>query len=348
MGIKVLFICKLRSIYGGDSYGSYGSFGLRNSARFVSEALSKLGIENKVVEVIDNNCINKEVHDYRPTHVIIEALWVVPEKFPILIKLHPSVHWYVRIHSEIPFLSNEGVAIQWIKSYADLMKQYDKFHISGNSRAFVDDIMNAMGIQCVYQPNIYEVSVSLVDFVKSGFKKYEKDTLEIGCFGAIRPLKNFLTQAFAAIIFADKVGKKIRFHINSGRVEQRGEPVLRNLQNLFPINGHELVEHPWLPHDEFLNVVKSMDLGMQVSLSESFNIVAADFVSQNIPIVVSNEIPWMPFWTQVRPGLVKSIVNRLLLIYKTSTYSVGSLNLFHLHLHNKKSKQSWLESLGVA
>jgi hypothetical protein len=36
-----------------------------------------------------------------------------------------------------------------------------------------------------------------------------------------------------------------------------------------------------------------MDIGMQVSLSESFNIVSADFVSMGVPIVVSNDIEWI-------------------------------------------------------
>ena len=80
---RLLFICKLRS-------GFYGpSFGLINSCKFVANALAKYGIEAKVVTVVDNNSIDREIHQYKPTHVFIEALWVVPSKFKELIPLHP-------------------------------------------------------------------------------------------------------------------------------------------------------------------------------------------------------------------------------------------------------------------
>src|SRR5580698_6050865 len=111
---RILFICKIRN----DFYGP--SFGLINSCRFISNALQKNGIDSKVVSVNDNNDIDREVHNYRPTHVFIEALWVVPDKFQELIPLHPDVEWYVRIHSKIPFLANEGMAVEWLKKYYEL------------------------------------------------------------------------------------------------------------------------------------------------------------------------------------------------------------------------------------
>ena len=77
---KILFICKRRN----DKYGV--SFGLINSCMFVCNALSKYNIESKTITVTDNNDIDREVSVYKPTHVFIEALWVVPEKFHILIK----------------------------------------------------------------------------------------------------------------------------------------------------------------------------------------------------------------------------------------------------------------------
>jgi hypothetical protein len=73
------------------------------------------GVDSTIIEVIDNNGIDREVTKYKPTHVIIEALWVIPSKFEILTKLHPNVKWIIRLHSEIPFLANEGIAMEWMK-----------------------------------------------------------------------------------------------------------------------------------------------------------------------------------------------------------------------------------------
>lgn len=68
MNPKVLFICKKKI----DSYGE--SYGLLNSARFASEFLNMEGIDSTVVSVVDGNGIDRVVHMFQPTHVIIEAI----------------------------------------------------------------------------------------------------------------------------------------------------------------------------------------------------------------------------------------------------------------------------------
>ena len=104
----------------------------------------------------------------------------------------------------------------------------------------------------------------------------DKNVLNIGCFGAIRPLKNQLYQAVAAIEFANSINKKLHFHVNIARVENNGDPVLKNLRNLFINNPkHKLVEHSWLTHEDFINLVRKMDIGLQVSFTETFSPKAA-------------------------------------------------------------------------
>ena len=83
----------------------------------MADMLVASGIPAKVVVVVDNNDIDREVAAYKPTHVIIEALWVVPEKFEVLSKLHPGVKWIVRYHSEVAFLASEGIAMKWTQGY---------------------------------------------------------------------------------------------------------------------------------------------------------------------------------------------------------------------------------------
>jgi hypothetical protein len=120
---KVLFILKKRGLpyYQSEVSTTYGSFssGLFNSVRFIYEMLLKHHVEAHIVEVVDNNDIDREVAKFRPDVVIIEALWVVPSKFEVLRKLHPKVQWVVRIHSEVPFIASEGVAMEWIFGYAE-------------------------------------------------------------------------------------------------------------------------------------------------------------------------------------------------------------------------------------
>src|ERR1035437_8193029 len=110
---RVLFIAKKGQRYSGV-YGYAASSGLLNSATFVEEMLHNLGVGAKVVHVVDNNDIDRAVTQYQPDVVIIEALWVIPSKFYVLTQLHPRVQWVIRVHSEIPFLAQEGMAMQWL------------------------------------------------------------------------------------------------------------------------------------------------------------------------------------------------------------------------------------------
>lgn len=297
---KVLFILKKRL-----SYGSYGiSYGLINSSKFVAIELNKMTkIEAKVIEVVDNNQIDKEVAAYKPDIVIIEALWVVPEKMPILIKLHPKVKWIVRLHSKPAFIANEGIAMDWITKYIEIGKETGKLLVSGNNKEFSDYLSKIFRTNVVYSPNIYP------EVFRECYRKVPEDNIvDIGCFGALRPMKNHLSQALAAIAYAKNIRKKLRFHINSDRVEQRGEQVLTNLRKLFEATPNtELVEHPWREHADFLKLAAKMDLGMQVSHSETYNIVAADLVSLGVPVLVSSEIDWAPNLYMADPNSLTSI-----------------------------------------
>lgn len=337
---KILFICKERN----HNYGP--SFGLINSCKFIVNALERYKIESKVITVIDNNDIDREVTAYKPTHVFIEALWVVPSKFPILFKLHPKVKWYIRIHSKIPFLAHEGMAIGWIKEYADLADLNPNFHITANNLDIGESMNYAYGINVDYFPNIYDPGYSSVEPPRCGkIKLPKKHVLDVGCFGAIRPMKNQLYQALAAITFGNELGFKIRFHINGNRVETKGDGVFHNLISAFKNSDHELVNHDWMNHEEFIQVIKQMDLGMQVSFSETFNIVAADFVWNNIPVIGSPEIEWLDPLYQANPTCLNSIIKKLYTAYEGGILSLQKINLKNLKRYNKDSVKVWLESL---
>ncbi len=276
------------------------------------EVLNRAGISAKFIIVTDNNDIDREVRAYNPTHVIIEALWVVPTKFAVLTKLHPKVEWIVRIHSEVPFLAMEGISIEWLLDYV----KYSGVFVSGNSpnlNAAIKDILysayedhNFVDEKNIYLPNCY-----VADDVPAR-DPLPRDRLHIGCFGAIRPFKNQLMQAIAAMTYAESLGLPLVFHMNGTRQEVGGAPVLKNLLALFENSPHHTLElHPWLNHDDFLKLCATMHLGMQVSFSESFNIVTADLVMVGIPTVVSPAIYWMPKGFMADPTNLADIMDKL-------------------------------------
>lgn len=349
---KVLFIVKCRgktyeqaedSVLLDDKQNYCLSSGLFNSANFVSEMLNENGIESKIIQVIDNNDIDREVAKFKPTHVMIEALWVVPEKFNILKKLHPNVKWIIRLHSEIPFLSGEGNSMSWIFEYLDKANVF----VAPNSERAFNDIKNLVATKfglnfanrkVIYLPNYYKFEF------KYGYNP--KNILDISSFGAIRPLKNQLIQAIAAIEYAKKTNQRLRFHINTGRVEH-GNNVLKNIRSLFEhLDSYrfQLIEHDWLTHDNFLNVIRGIDVALQMSYSETFNITTADAVSQGIPVVTSKEIFWVSKLFYADPNSVESIVAKIrcALFWR----GIGTFfNRLGLKKYNKQSKKIWLKYL---
>jgi hypothetical protein len=158
-------------------------------------------------------------------------------------------------------------------------------------------------------PNYYPQEYKTKEFNR------DKDTIDISCFGAVRPLKNHLLQAIAAIGFAEQKRKKLRFHINAGRIEMQGGPVIKNLKSVFQQihgKGHELVNHLWRPREEFLELCAQMDIGLQCNLSETFNIVGADLISQGIPLIGNaDEIPWALPEFSADPNDTKDIIRQL-------------------------------------
>jgi hypothetical protein len=348
---KVLFVLKYRE----NSYdnnveltsGILLSSGLFNSATYVNNMLVEHGYDSHLVHVQDNNFIDSEVTKYKPDIVIIEAYWVVPEKFDVLNKLHPNVKWIIRNHSNTPFLVNEGIAFNWTLEYV----KRENVWVSSNHYYSQQEFVNLLKVvydtkvtkkfnKTVYLPNFYPIPDEI-----NYFTYEDRSSIDIGCFGAIRPLKNQMIQAIAAIEWCRRNGKFLRFHINGGRIEGNGDPIIKNIRALFStIQNAQLVEHPWLPRDAFLNLVSTMDLGMQVSYTETFNIVAADFFSQGVPMVVSSEIEWVDSRLHANPNSVDDIVAVIDKALKPSWFPVDRTRS-NLQNYNNNSIQYWREGL---
>lgn len=335
---KVLFICKKRT----SEYGV--STGLLNSSQFIVNYLIRKGIKGKVVVCDDANGIDREVHHYKPTHVVISAIWVTPLKLKELTNLYPHIQWQIRVHSKIPFIANEGIAFEWLLEYAKIDKWKENLIISGNSLEFCEALSGTLNIDAIYLPNIY-----MPDYKPDIVPKIGDGIIDIGCFGAIRPLKNQLIQAMAAIAFGNEVNRIIRFHINVDRLEQSGEQVLKNIRALFKGSIHELAEHQWLSHEDFLRLVSTMDIGMQCSISETFNIVCADLVYMGIPVVVSKEIAWMDARHTIDPLDINQIISELVYIHNEGYIHSAvekRLDIWKLMRYNVKSGKIWLSYLG--
>jgi len=223
---------------------------------------------------------------------------------------------------------NVTISTNSLKSLADLRRLVSR---NENIHGDVEKLIK-------YTPNYYP------EKFETSFKKVQNTEVHIGCFGAIRPFKNHVVQAMAAIEYAASNKKYLKFYVNGTRTEQAGINCLKNLRSLFyHATNCELIELPWLSHNEFKELLHDkIDLALQCSFTETFNIVTADAVSSNVPVVVSNEIDWVSSMVQANFSDISDIVKKMNRATKYA-FVLNKQNQKQLKKYLKKSKFAWID-----
>ncbi len=127
--------------------------------------------------------------------------------------LHPEVRWIVRNHSEMPFLANEGIALDWIPGY--LRRGAEVMCDAPRAVEDVRALALAFGLHdrlVSYGPDYDPLHAA--GPIAARARGYAFD---VSCFGAVRPLKNHIAQALAAISFARAMRNGLRFHVSTSR-----------------------------------------------------------------------------------------------------------------------------------
>jgi hypothetical protein len=236
---------------------------------------------------------------YPISHVVVSAPWIPILDWQSILQKWHRIHFAVNVHSNIGFLQADSNGVANMAGCVALEKSYPNFRLSANNRTFGKWINDTHACPCQYLPNLYylhELSGrSRPMFGNTG--PGAGGTLQIGCFGAIRPLKNGMSAAAAAIQVARSMRCKLEFWVSNGRAEGGGEGVLRAMQQLFPSGPNpqeRIIRSTWAPWPEFRATIGSMHLLMQPSYTESFNMVTADGIAEGVPSVVSSAIDWVP------------------------------------------------------
>jgi hypothetical protein len=268
--------------------------GLNVAGFTTAKYLQKEGINVSVypvrhnVDVVDSINKYKETNNESLTHVIISAPWISLYDMRNLVAHFPHIKFLVLSHSNVGFLQADPWGVELYRQYAELSKTYKNLHIGGNCSQFTHWFESAYGEQCVLLPNIYPCE-------KVRSKKWDgKSPLKIGAFGAIRPEKNFMTAAAAATAIQRKLGVDVELHMSTGGDGCKSPTLPAIGQMTKDIKGLKLIRHDWQLWDGFIELIADMDLMIQISYTESFNMVTADGVSCGVPSVVSSAIRWAP------------------------------------------------------
>lgn len=261
------------------------------------------------IEVDNIFHIENAISMFRPKKVLLQGLWASREDLINLTSKFKKVKFFNHIHSNIPFLACDSMAFHHLKMAHEL-----------GVMTVVNDVRSLAIPGSVHLPNVY---------VRRAYASVQKeeDGVHIVCAGSLRPMKNQATQALAAILFANSLGKKLYFYANMGRSEG-GDNIKTALTGIFSMwPEHELISIPWMEHEEFLSFLSSKHYGLQVSLTETFNICAADYTTVNLPMVVSDEVQWAHPLVKADCGAAEQICEKLKICHEYTEQNKRNLDI---------------------
>jgi hypothetical protein len=272
--------------YGPDMYSHVG---LGVNAYHTAKVLMRHGIQAKPLSVWSADNVIKRLAEHPYTHAVIDALWLNRADLVRIAERFPSIQFFVRCHSQIGFLQVEPGAVKILREDLSLQESELNVHVAGNSHRFVNFIRNVYNQDCALLPNLYDL-----DRVSPRAPRNIHRKIRVASFGSIRHLKLHSVAAAGALWLARSKGKDLEFHLSVHR-EEHGSGALQAIRNLFEsLPWAQLIENPWQDWGDFRRLVAHMDLCIQVSATETFNLATADAIAEGVPCVVSTAIEWTP------------------------------------------------------
>lgn len=317
--------------------------GLNVAGYATASVLNRNGIRTTVfpvrhnIDLAEGIKLYNETHVHRLTHVVISAPWLSVYDLKTILRTFWRTKFVILSHSNVGFLQADPCGMQLIHQYMELTKEFPNLAIAANSNKLYQWFRETLKRDALLLPNLYPID----EWRK---EKHWTGTipLKIGAFGVVRPEKNFMSAAAAALTIQRWTGITVELHMSCGG-EGGGERTEQAIgQLVFHNRGLTLVKHPWLPWPEFTELISQMDLLLQPSFTESFNMITADGILMGVASVVSPAIEWAPSAWKADPDDALSIAKVGLRLLQTANIGEGRRAL---ERHNEASLDCWQEWL---
>lgn len=298
--IRVLLVYKNFAAWQGISH-----IGLGVSAEMSAQYLNAHGISAEVLAARNNiDVVDFLKKNPGITDVVISAFWLSIVDMESMCRYFKDIRFIVVSHSNVGFLQADPGAFMLLRRYISLSRELSNFKIGANCKKFEEWLSVAYDIRVTALTNLYPVAL----YVK---EKRSDGLVKIGSFGAIRPQKNVLSAAAAALYIHMKMRVPVEFSLSTGREDGGGATILRAVREMCgSIPGFFLVERFWSDWRAFRRVIRGQDILIHVSYTESFNMVTADGIAEGVPSVISPAIAWAPKSWKVDPDNVREIAER--------------------------------------
>jgi hypothetical protein len=265
--------------------------GLGVAAINTAKVLRRDGIVTDVWPILSAADLRARLEVKPVEQVIISAPWIPTVELQDLAYQFTGTNFAVVCHSNVGFLQADPNGVKLVRETLELEMATHNVRLGGNSRRFCHWIESTFGGHCYYLPNLYYLDCQpnrQRPFCGGG-------TLRIGVFGAVRPLKNLMSSAGAALEISRRLRVPLELWISGGRAEGGGETVLAAVKQMIAgLPNVELKLNGWQSWPNFRKTVAHMHLLLQPSYTESFNMVTADGTAEGVASVVSEAIDWAP------------------------------------------------------
>jgi hypothetical protein len=246
---------------------------------------------NAKLEALHSTAHTENLHPV--SHVVIQAPWVQTKDMQAMLMRWPDVHFCVLCHSNIGFLQVDPNAIRLMREQSELTLSHHNFSVGGNCQRFTDAWVNMYGVPMAWLPNLYDVST--IKPVGQRVPWVPGSTLRIGVFGALRPLKNMVSSVAAAMDLAHQSRADVEIWMSDGRNEGGGTTLPAAIDQLTSgVANVKLMKAGWQTWPAFRQTVGKMNLLLNASYTESFQIVCADGIAEGVASVTSDAVDWAP------------------------------------------------------
>ena len=182
------------------------------------------------------------------------------------------------IHSTISFLQVEEEAFENVQEYLQI--SHPRFFIANPCLYEVSGFLSYAKAKVLYLPNTYNT------IIKSKKRKRNSDCMKIGLFCAYRPFKNIMTQITACSILY----RRLPFELHL--LDSKKNLVYHNVRALLKNMDFPVVFHPQCANFEMHRLLEQMDIGLQVSYSETFSYIIYEHMMHGTPTVSSTTVPF--------------------------------------------------------
>jgi len=265
----------------------FTSTGLSNNTRQCARVLRKAGYGAESITLDEIGDWTTFILERRPRMIVLGALCIPPERLAELAAAHTETRFVIRIHSNLPWLFQSTAEFPGALAVLDLARDRPNVFYSVVDP---DEALRwrAAGLPVIALPNVYGGEIAERPRPYNGPHPY----VHLSAMFALRILKHAGGHVLAAATVNRQVAVKL--YVQTGRADSpkyaRQMCLLANACDLL------MPCEPYRKHAQFIEWLgDTIDVGLQLSATESFNYVALEHMALGIPVVASEAVRFCPW-----------------------------------------------------